>query len=82
MDDILTPMERSVKAYLTSTMSKDLIELMSLMAVERPEDPHFWLASKLLERSPNGPYVAVARSAMMGGRKPAGASPGPAQPPQ
>ena len=63
LDDILTPMERNVKAYLVAAVSKDLLELLALMAVERPDDPHLWLGSKLLERSPNGPYLATKRSA-------------------
>ena len=40
LDDILTPMERNVKTYLVNAMSADLIELLALLAVERPEDPH------------------------------------------
>ena len=74
LDDILTPMERSVKTYLTSTLSRDLIELLAVLAVERPDDAHLWLASKLLERSPGGPFVAVKRSALLakkGGAAPA-----------
>jgi hypothetical protein len=63
LDDILTPMERNVKAYLVAAVSKDLLELLALMAVERPDDPHLWLGSKLLERSPNGPFLATKRSA-------------------
>ncbi len=59
---MLTPMERNVKTYLVNSMSKDLIELLAKMAVERPEDPHFWLGVRLLERSPNGPYIAEKRS--------------------
>lgn len=63
LDDILTPMERNVKAYLVAAVSKDLLELLAIMAVERPDDPHLWLGSKLLERSPNGPFLATKRSA-------------------
>jgi hypothetical protein len=40
LDDILTPMERNVKAYLVAAVSKDLLELLAVMAVERPDDPH------------------------------------------
>ena len=65
LDDILTPMERNVKTYLVNAMSADLIELLALLAVERPEDPHFWLGVRLLERSPNGPYIAHKRSELV-----------------
>ena len=70
LDDILTPMERNVKTYLVNAMSKDLIELLALLAVERPDDPHLWLGVRLLERSPNGPYIAHKRSELVR-RKPA-----------
>ncbi len=75
LDDILTPMERNVKAYLVAAVSKDLLELLALMAVERPDDPHLWLGSKLLERSPNGPFIATKKSVYAGvrvGREAAG----------
>ncbi len=65
-DDILTPMERNVKTYLTTSMSKDLVELLAIMAVERPDDPHLWLANRLLERSPNGPFIAMKKNATLG----------------
>ncbi len=68
LDDILTPMERNVKAYLVAAVSKDLLELLALMAVERPDDPHLWLGSKLLERSPNGPFLATKKSVYAGVR--------------
>jgi hypothetical protein len=61
LDDVLTPMERSVKTYLTGSVSKDLVELLAVMAVERPDDPHYWLGLKLLERSPMGPYIATRK---------------------
>lgn len=59
LDDLLTPMERNVKTYLTNTLSKDLVEILAVLAVERPVDAHLWLASKLLERAPTGPFIAV-----------------------
>lgn len=65
LDDVLTPMERSVKTYLTGSVSKDLVELLAVMAVERPEDPHYWLGLKLLERSPMGPYIATRKEDML-----------------
>jgi hypothetical protein len=64
LDDILTPMERSVKVYLTNTFSKDLIELLALIAVERPDDPHLWLGTRLLDRAAGGPYVIMKRDAL------------------
>ena len=63
LDDILTPMERNIKTYLVAAVSKDLLELLAMMAVVRPDDPHLWLGEKLLERSPNGPFIATKRSA-------------------
>lgn len=65
LDDVLTPMERSVKTYLTGSVSKDLVELLAVMAVERPDDPHYWLGLKLLERSPMGPYIATRKEDML-----------------
>jgi hypothetical protein len=64
LDDVLTPLERSVKTYLTDAVSRDLIELLSLMAVERPADAHLWLAQRLLERSGAGSatYTVVRRA--------------------
>ena len=63
LDDILTPMERSIKSYLTNIIAEDLIELLSIMSVERPIDPHLWLAQKLLEKGPNaGTYLVVKRA--------------------
>ncbi len=82
LDDVLTPMERSVKTYLTSSISKDLIELLAVMAVERPDDAHHWLGLKLLERSPMGPFVATRRADMLAGRpKRAAAADAPAPAP-
>ena len=69
LDDMLTPMERNVKTYLVNAMSKDLIELLAKLAVERPDDPHFWLGVRLLERSPNGPYIAHKRSDLAKAKK-------------
>jgi len=66
---MLTPMERNVKTYLVNAMSKDLIELLAKLAVERPDDPHFWLGVRLLERSPNGPYIAHKRSDLAKAKK-------------
>lgn len=62
LDDMLTPIERNVKTYLTETISQDIVELLALLAIERPDDPHLWLAQKLLERSEttNGHYY-IAR---------------------
>lgn len=64
LDDILTPMERSVKTYLTGTVGEDLIECLSLMAVERPADPHVWMAQRILERHPAGSnqFLVVKRN--------------------
>ena len=62
LDDILSPMERNIKTYLVSSVSKDLLELLAIMAVERPNDPHLWLGSKLVERSPNGPFIVSKRN--------------------
>ena len=71
LDDVLTPMERSVKTYLTSSIAKDLIELLAIMSVERPDDAHHWLGLKLLQRSPMGPYMAIrTEDAMASRRKP------------
>lgn len=83
LDDVLTPMERSVKTYLTSSVSKDLVELLAVMAVERPDDPHHWLGLRLLERSPMGPFIATRREdALASKRKQApAASPAPADAP-
>lgn len=50
MDDILTPLERSVKTYLMGAVAKDLIESLALLATERPAEPHLFLAQQLLER--------------------------------
>ena len=71
LDDVLTPMERSVKTYLTSSVAKDLIELLAVMSVERPDDAHHWLGLKLLQRSPMGPYMAIrTEEALASKRKP------------
>ena len=51
MDDILSNTERNVKNYLVATVAKDLVELLSIMALEKPADPHAWLGEKLLLRS-------------------------------
>ena len=51
MDDVLDNTERSVKRYLTSTIGKDLIELLARMAVVKPEDPELWLGQQLIQRS-------------------------------
>ena len=66
LDDLLTPMERNVKTYLTNTLSKDLVEILAVLAVERPVDAHLWLASKLLERAPTGPFIAVRAPVRVG----------------
>ena len=71
LDDVLTPMERSVKTYLTSSVAKDLIELLAVMSVERPDDAHHWLGLKLLQRSPMGPFMAIrTEEALASKRKP------------
>ena len=62
MDDMLAPLERSVKTYLTESISKDLIELLAIAAVERPKDPHMWLAQRLLEKSPQGASYAIVKT--------------------
>jgi hypothetical protein len=55
-------MERSVKSYLTGAISKDLVECLSIMAVERPPNPHVWMAQRLLERGQDaGSYLVVRR---------------------
>ncbi len=69
LDDILTPMERSVKTYLNSSVAKDLVELLALMSVERPDDPHHWLGLKILERSPMGPYIAIRKEEAMASKR-------------
>lgn len=74
LDDLLTPMERNVKTYLTTTLSKDLIEILAVLAVERPVDAHLWLATKLLERAPTGPFIPV-RPPNLRGAKTAAATP-------
>jgi hypothetical protein len=77
MDDLLTPMERSVKEYLTSAVAADLIACLSLLAVERPPDPHLWLAQKILARGPAGNmYMVVKRSVDLGGGGGGGAGEG------
>lgn len=60
MDDLLAPLERAVKTYLTETLSQDLIELMAIAAVERPKDPHLWMAQRLLEKSPRGQELFIS----------------------
>ena len=63
LDDILTPLERSCKEYLMNAISKDMIECISLLAVERPVDPHLWLAHEILKRGKEGSnYIVVRRS--------------------
>ena len=63
LDDILTPLERSCKEYLMSAISKDMIECISLLAVERPVDPHLWLAHELLKRGKvGGNYIIIRRA--------------------
>jgi hypothetical protein len=52
MDDLLTPLERATKDYLMRTVSADLMEALAVMAVERPADPHLFLATRLLAASP------------------------------
>lgn len=69
LDDVLTPMERSVKTYLNSSVAKDLVELLALMSVERPDDPHHWLGLKILERSPMGPYIAIRKEDAMASKR-------------
>ena len=54
MDDALTPVEREVKEYLVGTLATDLAAALALLAVERPADPHMWLARALLAKSPRG----------------------------
>ena len=68
LDDVLTPMERSVKGYLTDSVAKDLIECLALLAVERPPDPHLWLAQRVLERGAQGGLYVVVRRAIDPGR--------------
>ena len=51
MEDILNTTEKNVKNYLVGTVGKDLIELLSQMALEKPADPHAWLGQRLIERS-------------------------------
>ena len=51
MDDVLTPLERSVKNYLFKSVGHDLAELMAKLAVERPDEAHLWLAQQLLLKS-------------------------------
>ena len=68
LDDVLTPMERSVKTYLTSSVAKDLVECLALLAVERPPDPHLWLAQRILERGAQGSAYVVVRRALDPGR--------------
>ena len=63
LDDILTPLERSCKEYLMNAISKDMIECVSLLAVERPVDPHLWLAHEILKRGKEGSnYIIVRRT--------------------
>lgn len=64
LDDILTPLERSCKEYLMSAISKDMIECFSLLAVERPVDPHLWLAHEILKRGKEGGNYIIIRRAL------------------
>jgi hypothetical protein len=61
-------MERSVKTYLTASVAKDLVECLALLAVERPPDPHLWLAQRILERGAQGSGYVVVRRALDPGR--------------
>lgn len=62
MDDMLAPLERNVKTYLTETISRDLVELLAVASVERPKDLHLWLAEKLLAKSPQSKEFAIVRT--------------------
>lgn len=52
MESLLSPLERSTKEYLVSSVGKELVELLTELAVARPADPHLWLAERLLAKSP------------------------------
>ncbi len=68
LDDMLAPLERTVKTYLTDTLASDLIELLAVCAIERPADPHLWLAQRLLEKSPDANGFMIKRKGVGGGK--------------
>jgi hypothetical protein len=68
LDDMLAPLERTVKSYLTDTLAATLIELLAVCAIERPADPHLWLAQRLLEKSPDPNGYMIKRKGGGGGK--------------
>lgn len=61
MDNLLNPLERNMKAYLTFTLAADLTDLLTRLTLERPDDPFLWLARESLKKSPDNDKYGIVQ---------------------
>ena len=67
MDDLLHPIERNVHTYLTSSVTKELVEVLAKLSLVRPSDPYLFIAQEFLARSPQASdYTIVSTVARPG----------------
>ena len=57
---LLTPLKRGTKDYLLRAVVPSLVHGLTQLAIERPGDPHLWLAEYLLSKA-SGQYKIVAK---------------------
>ena len=60
---MLRPLQKGTKDYLLRSIVPSLVHGLTQMAIERPSDPHLWMAQYMLNKSRSGTFDIVRRYA-------------------